>query len=287
MREYGQIQSAFWQSADAEGMSDRAKLLACYLLTGPYTNGLGCFRVTDGNIMDDLGWSSETVSETLSELYRIGFSYRLGKVVFLPNFLRWNGIANPKVAIARIKELETLPTQVAKSVAARALLKFCGHLTDGQKALLETISKTVSETVFKTLSKQNPTQPNPIQPEQEEPEKPHDEAPPSAAKTGRKQLTIDTWLASLGDGDAIPADDPVYRYADETGIPDEFIALAWSVFAEAMSDRGKRQKDWRAHFRNAVKRNWFKLWWMPPTGGCELTTAGIQAQRAAESRDAA
>src|SRR6185312_6088088 len=128
MREYGQIQSAFWQSEDAEAMSERGRLLACYLMTGPYTNGLGCFRCTDGNLTDDFGWSSETVSETLSELSRIGFAYRLGKVLFLPNFLRWNPIANPKVAIARIKELETLPTHQAKALAARALLTFCKHL---------------------------------------------------------------------------------------------------------------------------------------------------------------
>jgi hypothetical protein len=158
MREYGQIQSAFWQSADAEAMSDKGKLLACYLLTGPYANGLGCFRLTDGNIMDDLGWSSETVSETVSELSRIGFAYRIGRVVFLPNFLRWNRIANPKVAIARLKELETLPTPQAKSLAARALLSFCPHLTEAQRKELETVSQTVCE----TLSKQNPTQPNPI-----------------------------------------------------------------------------------------------------------------------------
>lgn len=157
MREYGQIQSAFWQSGDAESMSDRGKLLACYLLTGPYSNGLGCFRLTDGNIMDDLGWSSETVSETVSELSRIGFAYRIGKVVFLPKFLSWNRIANPKVAIARLKELETLPTKEAKGLAARALLSFCPHLTESQRKGLETVSETVSA----TISKQNPTQPNP------------------------------------------------------------------------------------------------------------------------------
>ena len=168
MREYGQIQSAFWQSEDAEAMSERGRLLACYLMTGPYTNGLGCFRCTDGNLTDDFGWSSETVSETLSELSRIGFAYRLGKVLFLPNFLRWNPVANPKVAIARIKELETLPTHQAKALAARALLGFCGHLTDSQKTVLQTLSETVSETVLQTLSKQNPTLPNPTQNQDQE-----------------------------------------------------------------------------------------------------------------------
>lgn len=283
MREYGQIQSAFWQSEGVESMSDRGKLLACYLLTGPYTNGLGCFRVTDGNIMDDLGWASETVSETLSELYRIGFAYRLGKVAFLPNFLRWNGIANPNVAKARIKELETLPTNDAKALAARALLKFCGYLTADHETVLQTLSQTVSETVLQTLSKQNPTQPNP------EPTQNQNQNQPRAKErektTGRKPATaaveIDTWITSLAGQDAIPAADPIFDYADTTGIPLEFLALSWERFRDDMRERHKRQKDWRAHYRNAVRGNWYKLWWFDETGTCQLTTTGKQAERAA------
>lgn len=114
---------------------------------------------------------------------------------------------------------------------------------------------------------------------------------PSGSKTSSRpshpQLAIDTWLTSLGDGDAVPEDDPIWAYADQTGIPEEFVILAWETFASQMRDRGKRQRDWRAHFRNAVKRNWFKLWWFTATGACELTTAGVQAQRAAMSKEAA
>ncbi|WP_411850702.1 hypothetical protein ACLB90_17820 [Stenotrophomonas sp. LGBM10] len=28
-----------------------------------------------------------------------------------------------------------------------------------------------------------------------------------------------------------------------------------------------------------MRRNWFKLWWCPEGGGCELTTAGVQVKR--------
>lgn len=136
-------------------------------------------------------------------------------------------------------------------------------------------------------SRAEPGTRNPEPGKEEEREKPPKLDSGAGKRSAKPQLSLPAWLAALGDGDAIPADDAVYRYADETGIPDEFIALAWDVFAERMTEGKKRQKDWRQHFRNAVKGNWFKLWWMPPTGGCELTTAGIQAQRAAEARDAA
>ena len=279
MREYGQIQSAFWQSEDAEATSDRARLLACYLMTGPYTNGLGCFRCTDGNLMDDFGWSSETVSETLSELYRIGFAYRLGKVLFLPNFLRWNGIANPKVAKARLKELETLPTNQAKALASRAMLKFCNHLTEDQAASLETVYQTVSETVSQTLSKQNPTQPYPTQPYPES--KTKDQKKEREKTTDERKVEIGTWLKSLNGSPAIPEDDAVFTYAEATGIPLDFLALSWVRFRDDMRDRKTRKINWRAHYRNAVKGNWYKLWWFTPDGDCKLTTAGEQAKRAA------
>ncbi|MGH8158390.1 MAG: hypothetical protein ACREPQ_09730 [Rhodanobacter sp.] len=294
MREYGQIQSAFWQSADAEAMSDRAKLLVCYLLTGPYTNGLGCFRVTDGNLMDDLGWVSETVSETLSELSHIGFAYRLGKVLFLPNFLRWNAIANPKVAKARIKELETLPTNETKALAARVLLKFCAHLTDDQKTVLQTLSETVSETVLQTLSKQNPTQPypeptqsNPIQnqnPRAEEREKPTGRLKPKPKRHPRPDQTFADWLASLNGEMAIPEDDPVFASAEKSGLPDEFVALEWAWFRRKYEPDAKRYRDWRQVFRNAIDGAWGNLWRSSDNGGYVLTTAGQQLQRSLESQ---
>lgn len=78
---------------------------------------------------------------------------------------------------------------------------------------------------------------------------------------------------------AIRADDPIFEFAEDAGIPKEFIALAWREFAIRHRESGRLQKDWRAHFRDAVRRNWFKLWWCPDGGGCELTTAGVQVKR--------
>ncbi len=77
----------------------------------------------------------------------------------------------------------------------------------------------------------------------------------------------------------IRVDDPIFDFAEDAGIPKEFIALAWREFAIRHRESGRLQKDWRAHFRDAVRRNWFKLWWCPDGGGCELTTAGVQVKR--------
>jgi len=91
-------------------------------------------------------------------------------------------------------------------------------------------------------------------------------------------VELQTWIDSLpADEQPIPGDDPIIDYAEKVGIPYDFLLLAWEEFRERMA--GKRQKDWRAHYRNAVRSNWFKLWWMRDGGECALTTQGEQAKR--------
>lgn len=75
----------------------------------------------------------------------------------------------------------------------------------------------------------------------------------------------------------IPDDDPVFAYAEKVGLPRDFLALAWAWFKRSME--GKRQRNWRQHFRNAVEGNWPKYWYAAD-GGWALTTAGQQAARA-------
>lgn len=81
----------------------------------------------------------------------------------------------------------------------------------------------------------------------------------------------------------IPADDPIFDFAADARIPKEFLHLAWREFAAKYRDGRKLQADWRKHFRNAVRNNWYRLWWCPGEGTCELTTAGVQLKRELEA----
>jgi len=104
---------------------------------------------------------------------------------------------------------------------------------------------------------------------------------PAPKPRKRSETTIAEWLATV-DGDAIPADDPVFGYAAKVGIPADFLLLAWTEFEARHLESGKRYKDWRAAFRKCVRDNWYRLWWVDPkTGDYALTTQGVQAQRAA------
>lgn len=102
---------------------------------------------------------------------------------------------------------------------------------------------------------------------------------------GKSAITLKTFIDACHESGerAIPENDPVMAYADEIGLPHEFLALAWTWFKVRYGD-GKRQKDWRAHFRNAVRSNWPKFWYADDAGGWQLTTAGKQAQREAGAK---
>lgn len=123
------------------------------------------------------------------------------------------------------------------------------------------------------------------------PTKPNTEIPPNpprgaaAGSTCRETsalpalMTLRAWLADCkakGEN-AIPADDPVYDYAERVGIRIELLHLHWAEFKRHWIDRTKRRRDWREEFRQSVRGNRFRLWWMPPGGSAELTTAGRQA----------
>lgn len=154
MREYGQIQCSFWTDPDIQRLSDGAARLAAYLLTGPHSNGIGCYRLPDGYVIADFGWALETVSERFAELFEIGFCKRCERTdyVFMPKFLRWNQIANGNVASAREKEFCVVPQKFSfYQELAEVLIKYGRHFKEPFANRLETVSK------------QYPTQPIPNQ----------------------------------------------------------------------------------------------------------------------------
>ena len=159
MREYGQVQSSFWGHPDIVPLSDHAKLLALYLLTGPHSNGLGCYRLPDGYAQTDLGWSPETLSKAFRDLTESGFCKRCKATsyVLIPGFLKWNPISNPKVAKARQREFDDIPSSFSlfQELSAQ-LLEFGAHLDDEFTAALEGYRKPIE-----TLSKQEPNRPDP------------------------------------------------------------------------------------------------------------------------------
>lgn len=102
--------------------------------------------------------------------------------------------------------------------------------------------------------------------------------PERKKRSPRKNLvTLPEYLDSCrADGvKPIPENDPIREWASEANIPDDYMRLAWQVFVRDWSTK-KPQRDWPATFRDAVRRNWLKLWYVDGDGQCKLTTAGAQ-----------
>ena len=100
------------------------------------------------------------------------------------------------------------------------------------------------------------------------------------ARKQSKALPLGDWLAqcTASGVKAIPDDDPVRSYAAKAGIPDDYLRLCWIEFRDRYTQPGaKVYTDWRQVFRNAVRGNWLKLWFLDDYGQCQLTTAGKQA----------
>lgn len=103
----------------------------------------------------------------------------------------------------------------------------------------------------------------------------------SGSRTGNSLVTFTGWLKRLDEeGEKpIPSDDNIFEYVDNAGIPHDWLRAAWVEFKAEFTDRDKRYKDWRAAFRNYVRKNYYKLWWVD-AGEYKLTSRGQQAMMA-------
>jgi|GEM_PF-1314138 len=145
MRIFGSIQLCFWASLDTQQLSDQGKLLAIYLLTGPHSNMLGCFRLPDGYITADLKWNIETVKKAFQELFRSQFLTRDDPSgwLIIHKFLKWNPIQNSKqgVGVQRLFDLVPHENRVLKPLI-RGLLTYGTYLNEGFVNRLHTLSPT-------------------------------------------------------------------------------------------------------------------------------------------------
>lgn len=106
---------------------------------------------------------------------------------------------------------------------------------------------------------------------------------PKRPRTKAAAVTLNDYLkrCTVEGVEQLPHIDPIFQYAETIGLPVEFLALGWSEFCRDHIERQSQQADWRAHFRNAIRKNWLKLWYVDKqTGEYRLTTAGEQAARA-------
>ena len=143
MRDYGKVHTSFWISDGMRRVSDDARLLALYLLTGQHTNMIGCFRLPDGYVSEDLNWTSERVAKGFDELSKNGFATRdfASKWVLIRNFMNWNPVENPNQGIAAMRLFSQVPDKSSVKpdlarVMADAIAHFGGAKLKGSERVL-------------------------------------------------------------------------------------------------------------------------------------------------------
>jgi len=104
-----------------------------------------------------------------------------------------------------------------------------------------------------------------------------------AQRTG--PVEIRTWLAQCAAAGEkpVPTGCAALQYAQQAGIPDEFIVLHWREFKTRHAENRKRYRDWRKTLLNSLRGNWYGLWHLNADGSCNLTTKGQQAKRVQEA----
>jgi uncharacterized phage protein (TIGR02220 family) len=151
MRIYGSVQIAFWENSDIQNLSDQSKLLAIYLLTGPHSNMLGCFRLPDGYITEDLKWEIQNAKKSFHKLSEINFLTRdcNSSWVSIHQFLKWNPIQNPRQGIGIQKLFDMVPTKsMVFKPLVNSLLTYGKYLDKGFIDRLHTLqnsTETLSE----------------------------------------------------------------------------------------------------------------------------------------------
>lgn len=175
MRDYGKVNTAFWGSDDIRALSDDGKLLALYLMTGPHTNLIGCFRVPDGYVSEDLGWDVERVSEGFQNLQENGFATRdpRSKWVFIHKFLKWNEIENPNQGKAAVKLFDQIPaSNIIKHCVATAFEEFAPRVPreeyEGALAPYGTVAKPLPKPFRNQEQEQEQEKESPVVPIRDE-----------------------------------------------------------------------------------------------------------------------
>jgi hypothetical protein len=111
---YYPVSPLFWSDKKVIKWDERTRYLSLYLLTSEHRNLEGLFRLPLAYIQADLDWSSDEVSDHMSDLTSDGFvNYDGGaKVVFLPKALKYHQPKAPKQIAGAINVLQQVPPTV-------------------------------------------------------------------------------------------------------------------------------------------------------------------------------
>ena len=107
MSHYRKIDTRIWNDEKFNSLSLHGKLAFLFILTHPNMTSLGAMRAT----IEGLAAELEVLPEAFREVFRKGlFNVDCnGKMIVVPNFLKYNAPANPNVVIGWGTAFDMLP----------------------------------------------------------------------------------------------------------------------------------------------------------------------------------
>ena len=100
-------------------------------------------------------------------------------------------------------------------------------------------------------------------------------------RSSKKEQSLKSFLEQCRSENIKPIsdDDSIFDFCDKAKIPYEFLQIAWLSFRDDFLENDtKTQKDWKAAFRNYVKKDYMKIWYFNKQDECLLTTKGVALQ---------
>lgn len=264
--------------------------LFLFLITGPHTGPVpGLFRVGRAAMAEELGWELEDFDKAFQEASAQGLVVAdfKARVMWVPNAIKHNKPESPNVVKSWAAEFDLIPECDLKRKAFQ-------HLSASIHALGEAYGKAFDESFgkafAKTLAKTMPNQEQEQEQEQDSPSlRSGEDAGKPASRKRSEAISLKTYLENckLAGVRPLPPEHPIRDYCADAQITDEMLQLAWIVFKDRFTtgkDKAKRQKDWPAHFANAVRGRWANLWFTDEKGETNWTSAGLQERAVAEAR---
>lgn len=115
MREFTTIMPQLFQSQRYLQASSGARELFLYLLAGPHSNSVGCFRVPAAYVAHDLQRTENEVREWLDEIERLGLIDRDGDVIKIERWMKHSRFSTMKFLAGAQKAIDQIPSDRLRS----------------------------------------------------------------------------------------------------------------------------------------------------------------------------
>ena len=147
MSHYRKIDTRIWNDEKFNSLSHHAKLAFVFVLTHPNMTSLGAMRGTIAGLSDEL----EVLPKAFQEPFDKGLlkADDKAKIIYAPNFLKYNKPENPNVVKAWGKAFEMLPEGETKHEIYYKV-KCC--IKDYGKGFQEVFQKVFGKEYPKTVS---------------------------------------------------------------------------------------------------------------------------------------